>query len=211
MITFNDLPLEIRAQIWEFTVEPRTVEVRVLDGGRPTERLVSTTPVPASLQVCHEARNMALYKQSFSELCDAQRYVWLNLDIDMVSIGKTLFRSFRAVHPSIRRLKFSRPNQEEWWYHGEAHETLDFVNAEEIHVVCEDGLGAWWGATYDHGWPCAWENVILIDADDGRTMNMVEMEKMFDNEHAALEKQYEEEYEDEIREELADMAPLEEE
>lgn len=42
-------------------------------------------------------------------------------------------------------------------------------------------------------------------------MNMVEMEKMFDNEHAALEKQYEEEYEDEIREELADMAPLEEE
>ncbi|KAK1633647.1 hypothetical protein BDP81DRAFT_325943 [Colletotrichum phormii] len=76
---FPDLPVEIRSRIWDLTVEPRTIEVRVIyhqpnpaadkesdpgvqmvDWGvkqpPPTRHLRSFTPAPAQLQTCREAR-----------------------------------------------------------------------------------------------------------------------------------------------------------
>ncbi|OAF61147.1 hypothetical protein VC83_02378 [Pseudogymnoascus destructans] len=147
MFTFNNLPFEIRAQIRKLTVEPRTVEVTILWEERPY-RLASTTPMPAALKVCQEARNMELYKQVFSELGDGLRYVWLNLDIDMVSISNRVSFPFKPVAHMIKRLKFQRGNQEECFYHFESKEIRTFVNAEEIHVICEDGYENWGGATW---------------------------------------------------------------
>ncbi|KAI1209373.1 uncharacterized protein F4807DRAFT_91646 [Annulohypoxylon truncatum] len=193
---FPRLPTELRECIWAFTIEPRVVEVRVVDIRVASDswaripKLVSPTPVPAILQTCQEARNMGLYKRAFSELTATatkahaaagagaeSRYVWLNLDIDMVSIGKTPFEAFAPVALSIKRLRFERENSDDSFYHFEAKELRDWVNTEEIHVVCADGMEAWLGASQDHPWPCALENLWFFDPDDGRMMRSFEMEQ----------------------------------
>jgi hypothetical protein len=65
---FPRLPLELREQIWKDAVEPRTVDVRRILAW-PHCQLVSSTPIPAILQSCREARNLARgpYKQYFFE------------------------------------------------------------------------------------------------------------------------------------------------
>ncbi|KFY21291.1 hypothetical protein V493_07511 [Pseudogymnoascus sp. VKM F-4281 (FW-2241)] len=205
MFAFNNLPPEIRARIWEFTVESRTVEVSLTK----RENLVSTTPVPAPLQTCREARNLGLYKQALSEVGDGRRYVWVNLDIDMISLGSNChLGGFEAFAPSIKRLKFQRENQTESWFHFESKEIRIFINVEEIHVVCEDGWDNWWGASEYISWPCALENVLLFDPDEGRMMNPIEVDKMCDDRQEAEERALQEEYDEDTRQELADMVPL---
>ncbi|OBT71453.1 hypothetical protein VF21_10605 [Pseudogymnoascus sp. 05NY08] len=153
---------------------------------------------------------MALYKQVFSELDDGQRYVWLNLDIDMVSIGSRVsFEAFKPVAHMIKRLKFERENQTEYFYHFESRAMLSFVNAEEIHVVCQDGFWDWHQAIEEHGWPSSAENIFFIDVDKGLMMNGIELEKMCDDEFEALQRQYDEEDAEEARilfEELTTLA-----
>ncbi|KAI0181180.1 hypothetical protein GGR52DRAFT_21747 [Hypoxylon sp. FL1284] len=182
---FPRLPAELRTRIWALSVEPRVVEVRVLPDTRlRTKRLLSPTPVPAMVQTCQEARSAGMYKQAFSELTATaggeSRYVWLNLDIDMVSIGKTPFKAFAPVASSIRRLRFERENSDESFYHFEVKELRAWVNTEEIHVVCEDGMENWHMASTEHAWPCALENLWFFDPDDGRMMRSFEMEQMLD-------------------------------
>ncbi|KAI0539138.1 hypothetical protein GGR58DRAFT_465305 [Xylaria digitata] len=154
---FSRLPAELCAQIWEMTVIPRTVEVRVVykDDPRPPPAgtytcwrtvpyLVSPTPVPAILQTCREARYQGLYQQAFSEIESFEpRYVWLVLEIDMVSIGKCDLGHFTPVALLIRRLKLEREITNEYFERSEIKELQDFVNVKEIHVFCVDGLGAW--------------------------------------------------------------------
>ncbi|KAI1079782.1 hypothetical protein F5B20DRAFT_542403 [Whalleya microplaca] len=187
---FPRLPIELRVCIWALAVEPRVVEVRVVpDNSLKVQKLISPTPVPAILQTCQEARNLGLYRQAFSEVTDTKvnaaagaesRYAWLNLDIDMVSIGKTSFEAFAPVALAIKRLRFERENSNEYFYHREVRELQDWVNTEEIHVVCEDGMEAWHGASYEHFWPCALENLWFFDPDDGRMMESSEMERELD-------------------------------
>jgi hypothetical protein len=142
--------------------------------------------VPAALQTCQEARKQGLYQQAFSDMAvldgAERRYVWVNLEIDMISIGTTMFASYNPVAPIIQRLKFERKNSDELFYHYEVQELRDFVNVKEIHVVCADGMGGWHGALEDHYWPCGEENVFMIDPDDGRMMRGIEMDEMFDQE-----------------------------
>ncbi|KAF3055544.1 hypothetical protein GL218_07227 [Daldinia childiae] len=199
---FSRLPTELRVCIWALTVEPRVVEVRVVpDNPLKVQRLVSPTPVPAILQTCQEARNLGLYKQAFFEVTATKvnaaagaesRYVWLNLDIDMVSIGKTSFRAFAPVALSIKRLRFERENSDESFYHFEVRELRDWVNTEEIHVVCGDGMEAWHGASHEHSWPCALENLWFFDPDDGRMMRSFEMEQKLDEALEEMNRQNEE-------------------
>ena len=73
---FPRLPFELRAQIWQLTAEPRTVEVRVKkDNGLwgQTLHVTSSTPAPAVLQVCYEARNQGLYQPAFKFLMRLSR------------------------------------------------------------------------------------------------------------------------------------------
>lgn len=130
---FPLLPFELRVRIRELTVEPRMVEVRALHRTISTTELVprsecrpwrgmkevsnvvsvprvtSPTMVPAALQTCLEARNMGLYQRAFAELSPKEpRYVWLNLDIDMVSIRSDPFKWFKPVSHLVRRLRFER-------------------------------------------------------------------------------------------------------
>ena len=93
--SFPSLSSEIRTRIWEFAVEPRIVEVRVITKYRkttksslpnahaeqrprnsPLRHLRSSTAAPAQLQSCREAREYLtthpkaryLYSRAFSEL-----------------------------------------------------------------------------------------------------------------------------------------------
>ncbi|OBT67661.1 hypothetical protein VE03_03433 [Pseudogymnoascus sp. 23342-1-I1] len=207
MANFNNFPFEIRSYIWELTVEPRTVEVRVLWGGR-TPRVASTTPIPAPLQVCREARNLSLYKQVFSELSTGRRYVWLNLDIDMVSIGTVRLDAFNEVAPMIKRLKFERENQESW-YHFESRKIRNFVNVEEIHVICLDGFENWGGATYEHCWPCALENIVFFDLVDSLVMRGVELEEKYEEWYEAQHRRVVENDEREAQDLFAELTTIE--
>ncbi|OTA93526.1 hypothetical protein M434DRAFT_72990, partial [Hypoxylon sp. CO27-5] len=187
---FPHLPAKLRARIWTLTAEPRVVEVRVVsDNPLQVEKLVSPTPVPAILQTCQETRNLGLYKQALSEVTATKgnvaagaesRYVWLNLYIDMVSIGKTSVRAFAPVALSIKRLRFERENSDESFYHFEVRELWNWVNTEKIHVDRQDGMEAWHGASHEHSWPCALKNLWFFDPDDGRMTRTFEMEQMLD-------------------------------
>jgi hypothetical protein len=184
---FPRLPLELRNQIWRSTVEPRTVEI-CIERSRPrTARhrfLLSPTPVPGPLQSCREARNelQGLYQRTFFNVNTRngpeQRYVWLNLNIDMVDIRTSLFFDFKHIAPTIKRLKFERENTDEYFFHTENMKLLDFANVEEVHVVCADSFWNWGGALYDHPWPCADEKVVFFDPTDGRVARGVELERI---------------------------------
>ena len=214
---FPRLPLELREQIWKDTVEPRTVDVRRVRKG--TERygqLVSSTPIPAILQSCREARNLGLYRRIFFEVAPAtkkskvnneaeiamkrfftlherraeegpkevgspdmeQRYVWLDLNIDMVDIGASRFCNYESIASAVKRLKFERENSEEYFYHTESTELMKFASVEEIHIVCADDFWMWAGATHEHSWPCAEEKLVFIDAFNGRVARGIEFEKI---------------------------------
>lgn len=94
---FSFVPWELRAHIWNSTVEPRVfkvytnmkayriaavptqVESRVVEVHAHSDSqtlpksavykyVVSKTPVPATLQTCREARSLGLYEKCFSKL-----------------------------------------------------------------------------------------------------------------------------------------------
>lgn len=191
MPTFSDLPFEIRAMIWRWTVEPRTVEIRVRphmgQGKGKLTHMYYLTPVPAPLQTCREARNLGLYKQAFSEVealandGTERRHVWLNLEIDIISIGKGVLYWFGPVAASIRRLRVERENMYEAFFDNEYAEIQPFVNLKELHIVCGDGMETWHGFTrYEHFWSCGVEDVTFIDPFDGRVMKSLDMDRMFD-------------------------------
>jgi hypothetical protein len=165
---FPRLPYELRAQIWDMTVEPRTVEVHIGHAyPNPHCYIISSTPIPATLQTCREARNHGLYQKTFTGLDtrpgNEGRYIWLNLNIDMVSIGPCRFDYYEKVAPTIKRLKFEREHTDESFFHWEGQDMKLFTNVEEIHVVCKGGFWNWGDATYQYPWPCAIENLTFID------------------------------------------------
>ncbi|KAJ4398602.1 hypothetical protein N0V85_006242 [Neurospora sp. IMI 360204] len=215
---FPCLPWEIRSRIWELTVEPRTVEVRISYvwqkisakaeakyryGRLGILALRSSTPVPAPLQTCREARNHLTsttkkghryYQQAFSKLPAARwffeeikcenpedrlelgleaepRYIWVDFDVDMISIGRSPFQFFESYYSDIKRLKFARDNTCQYFNEYESQTIREFVHAEEIHVVCLGPYGTrvWEGAHEDHCFPCDKDKLWLMDPkEDGR-------------------------------------------
>ncbi|PSK42182.1 G-patch domain-containing protein [Elsinoe australis] len=175
---FSNLPIELRAAIWRHTVEPRTVEVR-------TDKLIGystelkppsywlATPVPAALQTCREARKLGLYQQvrmRWSSTHAEDRYVWINLEIDVVSIGTCRLGSLKQIAPLIKKLRFERENTNESWLHWETQDIKLFENVRDIHVDCADGLGDWQGASKENYWPWGFKNLYFIDPDDGEIL-----------------------------------------
>ncbi|KAF2702774.1 hypothetical protein K504DRAFT_393881 [Pleomassaria siparia CBS 279.74] len=135
--------------------------------------LTSSTPVPAVLQVCQEARNYGLYQKTFSEIATPGKgfqYIWANLDIDIVDIEKSLFKDFKPVAPTIRRLEFKRKASCDFFFHWESDELRTFINAKEMYVVCADGL-CHMTSLGRHGPPallCSNENVFFINLKDNK-------------------------------------------
>lgn len=172
--------------IWKNTVEPRAVEIRIRGESYPFH-MFNLTPVPAPLQTCREARNLGLYKQAFSEVealvshSMEPRYVWLNLEIDIISIGIMHLSLFEPVAASIRRLRLERRNLHGGFFDEEYVDIIDFVNLEEVYVVCADRMETWHGFTEsEQFWSCGVEDFTFIDPYDGRVMKSLDMERMFD-------------------------------
>jgi hypothetical protein len=178
---FPRLPFELRAQIWEETVRPRVVKVEVAQD-RPEDPwyLETSTPAPAPLHACREARNARLYRKSFTELANpngaGQQYVWLNLDIDTISIGRTHALYYKLVGHQIKRLRFER----KYLPFTQGYGLRWFVNLKELHIVAVEGIWRWYCDWERIHWSCGHENVWMIDPDDGRTIRAAEMSKIFD-------------------------------
>ncbi|KAK3951453.1 hypothetical protein QBC32DRAFT_343930 [Pseudoneurospora amorphoporcata] len=230
---FPRLPWEVRARIWELTVEPRTVEVNieyekttVTDDMRARYslapdtsrwisilRLRSSTAVPAPLQACREARihltegvgGLGNYRKAFHQLLAAindgkemplqlelrlelglglePRYVWVNFEMDMISIGQSMFTLFEPYYQNIKRLKFAR-DRNEWFCYFESKELRNFAKVREVYVVCLDGLDCWQGAE-ECCFPYSIENVLLIDWETGKTETPFETDARWDEIRAA--------------------------
>lgn len=194
---FPRLPFELRAMIWKATVEPRTVVVRLYFGPEDLETralwFISPTPVPATLQICQEVRNLGLYKKEFTELsqCCQQgegRYVWLNLDIDIIDVPNDLLDS-GVVRTKIQRLKIHPDWYSKTWNGPimyEVRELKDFVNVRELHIVV-DGFGGMDYLASDvcrHS-PCPPENIFWVHSEDGQTLTTEKMMRVASDMEAA--------------------------
>lgn len=116
---FPRLPWELRAMVWEFTIEPRQVDIRVVFRqvqGKSRKTLLSRARVPAILHVCQQSRYLGLYKQAFIDLPhqrvpDIQpKYFWINWNHDTLVIGRTELSYLRheSIQNSIQRLEMDR-------------------------------------------------------------------------------------------------------
>lgn len=204
---FPRFPFELRAMIWKSTVEPRTVEVsaamirkfnfepRTVEVSvkkyrriRPIHRirLTTATPVPAALQVCQEARNLGLYQKAFSEI-DPERYVWLNLDMDTVDIGRTNLGLFEKVQLTIKRLRLYRSWFDEGWNRWEINNVSGFANLQTVQIDI-DGFRDMYGVLEDvDHFPCGPENVFFIHPDSGQMLSSIELQILNEREWKRIE------------------------
>ncbi|KAI9163870.1 hypothetical protein HJFPF1_05498 [Paramyrothecium foliicola] len=176
---FGRLPIELRAQIWEKAIEPRTVEVGFKKQDKVWGQVLhvtTSTPIPAIVQVCREARNNGLYQRAFCEGSNP-RHIWVNFRIDLISIGHTGYWIISAERKLIRRLKFEGGN-DEGFYHFRTHELREFCNLSEIQIICEPGLLEWQPAWQFLQWPCPRENLRFIDKQSGLMVDGYELDKM---------------------------------
>ncbi|KAK3947234.1 hypothetical protein QBC32DRAFT_385126 [Pseudoneurospora amorphoporcata] len=174
---FMYLPFELRARMWELAAEPRLVDVDFLfrettrtdyeaDDYRVLEKyVVSLTPSPAIVQVCRETRQLGVYRQLFSELEDVRdggerRYVWLNLELDIIDRGAFPLESFIPIAVSIQRLKVTRIllEAEEMIFLGQC------VNLKELVI---DAIGYvkpnWYRIFTRFPLACGLENILTVD------------------------------------------------
>ncbi|KAL2073760.1 hypothetical protein VTL71DRAFT_11086 [Oculimacula yallundae] len=221
---FQRLSFELRARIWELSVEPRTVDVRVvyhypgtahkkecgrLEGlGVSLRHLRSSTPAPAQLQTCREAREYLtthpqaryLYNKAFSEIAtsreccicidlmptedaERERYVWINFELDTVSIGETESSEFEAEAHRIYRLRLERDLDDEYFARSEEDNIFKlFRNLREIYFVClYYGIRSGYRRA-EYTYPLDPENVYFLDPEGPEPgslmMNSVDLDAM---------------------------------
>ena len=166
---------------------------------------VSSTPVPAPLHTCREARthltenvgSLGYYKKAFYQvkavfgfgkeeiplqpglrlelgLGPEPRFVWVNFEMDIISIGQATFDLLEPYYHDIKRLKFAR-ECDEYFARWECEDLRKFPNVREVHVVCLDTyLDAWEGAE-EYGGLYGVENILLIHAETGEMMTNLEL------------------------------------
>ncbi|KAI9374615.1 hypothetical protein BJX61DRAFT_281103 [Aspergillus egyptiacus] len=186
---FPCLPFELRARIWELTVEPRTVEIRIHRRNWPTtiQTMTSSTPVPAVLHACHESRTQGLYQRAFTLATEGHepRYVWVNFEVDMISIGDT---DTEHVDPAerllIRRLRFERESDDSFFFFESHSLAKEYPNVEELHVICPDAGGAyaWHDCWEGCPWPCPKENIRFIDKGTGWVATGADLDRLYEEE-----------------------------
>jgi len=197
---FAKLPPELRARIWELTVEPRRVDIAITGYDIAitgyTYRMTSSAAAPAALQACPEARHhlqrfcgyqrLAFFKHDDSlHLLDAPdhynegeklkvrrtRYVWVNLDVDMIDIGEGRVMHFEPIGHLIRRLRLARGTIFRMnLFDAEKYELKGlFPNVDEVNLVCEDGIEEWdymYPGDLTRFWACPREHLYLLDHND---------------------------------------------
>jgi hypothetical protein len=87
--------------------------------GREALSAVCSSIIPAAVHTCREARNHGLYQRISLDVDEQsntdRRNVLVNLNIDLVNIGTSYMAYFIPIASTIKRLKFSRANKDEYW------------------------------------------------------------------------------------------------
>lgn len=192
---FPRFPTEIRLRIWEMTVEPRTVELYCNHNVHPRFlKRFSPTPASPTLHACRESRAhlSAFYQQILLDevfncgVSDAnsQQYVWLNWDLDTISIRRSYLTCFESIAHLITKLRLERDNGNEWWCRFESQRLQIFKNVETIYAVCLGGdQEDWHASSEDYPWPCGPENVFIVD--QSQVMRLTDVEDKYDREYEA--------------------------
>lgn len=165
-MSFADLPYELRSHIWSLVADPRRitgVRMEKSDGKfKPKQRRrgldilyeTTSTPPPAVVQVCREARRHAPYQRCFIAGTEA-RWTWVNFKVDIFYVTDTFAVSDIKSHRSdIQRLQISTVDDHDWGegvVHLHALEELrDFTNLKEVKIMLEAGDFRW-GHKVQHG------------------------------------------------------------
>ncbi|KAH7025062.1 uncharacterized protein B0I36DRAFT_366958 [Microdochium trichocladiopsis] len=155
--------------------------------------LATTTPIPPVMQVSREARRLGLYQRAWVQsdceknpddgehderlrLLPWQRYIWVNWDIDILSIGSLPLESLQPCTPLIRRLCLSREVGDEWRYKQDSG-LQDFASLEEIYVECDTLLWYWSETLKNRSWPCPADRVFLVKSANRRMTKAVDIER----------------------------------
>lgn len=146
---------------------------------------MSKTPVPAPLQTCREARSLGLYQKCLSEAEDVpegseRRYVWLNLDIDMLELRIDDIANFVPVAESVTRIKFAGTFFKSFRIHGIFR---SFPNLKEAHLCCLRGaftLGSWFFAAHLVANLRSREDIRLLNMKTGRWYTAREIDEIYD-------------------------------
>ncbi|PON28951.1 hypothetical protein TGAM01_v202059 [Trichoderma gamsii] len=199
MKNFCKLPSELRSQIWLLTIDPhRTVQVRfkfvllpdLSDGADFFEAIwdappalvyaTSPTPVPAALHTCREARHVVAqkYERAFTGGTEP-RYVWVNFDLDTISIGKSRFTWMGPEAPRIRWLKFAR-EMSSHYISDEQPQLRMFTNLDELTIVRHDAETSWDDSDELLYWPCPTERVWFINAETDEKISWAENQRRCD-------------------------------
>lgn len=211
---FPRFPTELRLRVWEMTVEPRTVELccihKTPPGSQPnTVKICSPTAPPATLHACLESRIhlFSMYSQvplknrwwkCMEDVKEhmwrgidvtTQQYVFLNWEIDTISIGTQSLHCFESIALSVKTLQLERESGNEYWDRWESQKLLDFKCVEAVHVVAAPGqdVECWHGTSEDIPWPCGPENVFITD--EQRTMRLTDVEDMCDRDWERKERE----------------------
>ncbi|KAJ2978151.1 hypothetical protein NQ176_g3980 [Zarea fungicola] len=189
MFRFNSLPPELREHVWRQTIEPRTVQLHFAwthsEGwdvkDKALSHVSSPTPVPPVLQVNQEARRATkqYYARAF-ENGHTPRYVWVNWDLDIISIGQ---EHLRVILPKdrllIQRLMLAR-HLHEIIFSDEQKTLLLFENTVEVFIQCIDSTMDWAHAD-TLSWPCPKGHVWFIDSQTGETVSFEDNKRRLDD------------------------------
>lgn len=207
---FPRLPVELRTLVWGFAVEPRTVDVRAIEGKRGTRGLTrdwgniravpdpfTPVPVPGIMHACRESRHQGLYERvpyTYTSPLDPpeERYAWINFEMDMIDLYQGFLDRLEHLKHRIRRLKFERCHSDEYWFHEESRNMIWFDNLEVCHVVARNALADWYMAWEDVHWSCTMENLKFIDRKTGQMVDGNELQRMMEVEYAEIVRMEEE-------------------
>lgn len=183
-MSFASLPYELRSHIWSLAVEPRRItevhreksngNFRIKQRRRGMDILyeATSTPPPAVMQVCREARQHAPYQRCFTVGTEA-RWTWVNFEVDIFCVTSVYSIADIVSHRSdIQRLQI-RTDDDDDWSEATAHFGVlrvlnDFTSLREVKIILEPGDLRWGevvaGQNFGH---CPSENVALVDEGSG--------------------------------------------
>jgi hypothetical protein len=162
---FSRLHADLRMRIWKLVEpEPRTVELRyhtsTTNKRGTVEQIRCLTRAPSILHVCRESRRIAikekLYERAFAI---GSRYVWVNFNIDMISVESMDSPWLQQYVPRIQRFRFESENDDGFFYF-QSRRLRRFTSLAELHIVCLDGLFYWVDIAEDMLFPT--ENVFFM-------------------------------------------------
>ncbi|KAF2820196.1 hypothetical protein CC86DRAFT_360760 [Ophiobolus disseminans] len=178
MVTFHPfprLPLELRIQIWQFTlIQGRIVKVRKY---RNNKYYSSHTPAPAVTRVCQESRKYCTYQKLFTNTASSQ-YIWANFENDIMQMESTLMKEIakddNPERNGIRHLRLQLEDDiygfdmSEFFFHDHQYKIRYFPNLRSCDVWVIDGLSNWVEVVMIGYWgSLPTKNIRIVDAKTG--------------------------------------------